>query len=151
MSYCNSRQLGLLQLRQRLLQFTIAGLLQFSTTVITIFDRYYNSRRHYFNLRQNMGQMSYTYNIKQIKIKFFDAKFFDRFYGGNQLNAASKKLISSRLKPEFSRTSINQFLWFPHELLPHRFQICLKSEDLQEYFLRYDQSVSSFAEAILLN
>ena len=37
-----------------------------------------------------MGLMSYTYNIKQIKIKFFDAKFFGRFYGGNQLNAASK-------------------------------------------------------------
>ena len=30
-----------------LLQFAIAWLLQFSTTVITIYDRYYNSRHHY--------------------------------------------------------------------------------------------------------
>ena len=29
-----------------LLQFTIAWLLQFSTTVITIYDRYYNSRQN---------------------------------------------------------------------------------------------------------
>ena len=35
-----------------LLQFTIAWLLQFSTTVITIYDRYYKSR-HYYNSRQN--------------------------------------------------------------------------------------------------
>ena len=35
-----------------LLQFTIAWLLQFSTTAITIYDRYYILRR-YYNLRQN--------------------------------------------------------------------------------------------------
>ena len=44
-SYYNSRQqYAYYKLRQRLLQFTIACLLQFSTTVITIYDFYYNLR-----------------------------------------------------------------------------------------------------------
>ena len=43
MCYYNSRELGLFnKLRQRLLQFTIAWLLQFWTIVIIIYDRYYN-------------------------------------------------------------------------------------------------------------
>ena len=46
MCYYNSRELGLFnKLRQRLLQFTIAWLLQFWTTVIIIYDRYYNLPR----------------------------------------------------------------------------------------------------------
>ena len=45
MSSLLNRQLPSSKLRQRLLQFTIACLLQFSTTVITIYDRYHNSRQ----------------------------------------------------------------------------------------------------------
>ena len=46
MCYYNSRDLGLFnKLRQRLSQFTIAWLLQFWTTVIIIYDRYYNLPR----------------------------------------------------------------------------------------------------------
>ena len=45
MSSLLNRPLPSSKLRQRLLQFTIACLLQFSTTVITIYDRYHNSRQ----------------------------------------------------------------------------------------------------------
>ena len=44
----------------RLLQFTIGTLLQFTTTVITIHDRYYNSRR-YYNLRQIMVMSNFLF------------------------------------------------------------------------------------------
>ena len=46
-----------------LLQFTIAWLLQFSTTVITIYDRYYNSR-HYYNSRQNIRHPIFVSTVK---------------------------------------------------------------------------------------
>ena len=46
MCFYNSRQLGLLQFTTTLLQFLIAWLLQFSTTVITIYERYYDSRQN---------------------------------------------------------------------------------------------------------
>ena len=46
-----------------LLQFTIAWLLQFSTTVITIYDRYYNSR-HYYNSRQNIRHPIFVSTMK---------------------------------------------------------------------------------------
>ena len=49
--YYNSRQLGLLQ-------FTIAWLLQFSTTVITIYDDYY------YNSRQNKLQVTRAYAVQ---------------------------------------------------------------------------------------
>ena len=47
MCYYNSRQLARLitNYDNMLLQITIAWLLQFSTTVITLYDRYYNLRR----------------------------------------------------------------------------------------------------------
>ena len=51
-----------------LLQFTIGTLLQIMTTVITIYDRYYNSRQlavitihdRYYNLRRYYNSRQYT-------------------------------------------------------------------------------------------
>ena len=50
------------------LQFAIGWLLQFSTTVITIYDRYYNSR-HYYNSRQNKVPRSNYYSSKVYHLK----------------------------------------------------------------------------------
>ena len=51
-----------------LLQFAIAWLLQFSTTVITIYDRYYNSR-HYYSSRLNKVPRSNYYASKVNHLK----------------------------------------------------------------------------------
>ena len=42
-----------------LLQFAIAWLLQFSTTVITIYDRYYNSRHYYSSQLNKVPRSNY--------------------------------------------------------------------------------------------
>ena len=47
----------------RLLQFTIGTLLEFTTTVITIHDRYYNSRQFFFSLSLDNSAMHASLNI----------------------------------------------------------------------------------------
>ena len=49
-----------------LLQFAIAWLLQFSTTVITIYDRYYNSRHHYNSTQARRASCGTTvWNVRK--------------------------------------------------------------------------------------
>ena len=62
-SYYNSRQqYAYYKLRQRLLQFTIACLLQFSTTVITIYDFHYNLR-HITNYDRTPFQLKFQTQV----------------------------------------------------------------------------------------
>ena len=49
-----------------LLQFAIAWLLQFSTTIITIYDRYYNSRHHYNSTQARRASCGTTvWNVRK--------------------------------------------------------------------------------------
>ena len=49
-----------------LLQFAIAWLLQFSTTVMTIYDRYYNSRHHYNSTQARRARCGTTvWNVRK--------------------------------------------------------------------------------------